>query len=181
MEKQRFLESLNEIVGKENVMLDDSTRKQKSQDLYALRLYQKHVGWEPTLPVAVVEPANTEEISKLLKLCNENNIPVIPYGGGSGVLAGAETVNENTLVIDLKKLDKVLDFSDENLTVTCQSGVFINDLEAYANEKGFILGHYPQSMDLAEMGGLVATRSIGQFSTKYGGISLGNICKTRNL
>ena len=45
MEKQRFLESLNEIVGKENVMLDDSTRKQKSQDLYALRLYQKHVGW----------------------------------------------------------------------------------------------------------------------------------------
>lgn len=170
MEKQRFLESLNEIVGKENVMLDDSTRKQKSQDLYALRLYQKHVGWEPTLPVAVVEPANTEEISKLLKLCNENNIPVIPYGGGSGVLAGAETVNENTLVIDLKKLDKVLDFSDENLTVTCQSGVFINDLEAYANEKGFILGHYPQSMDLAEMGGLVATRSIGQFSTKYGGI-----------
>lgn len=66
MEKQRFLENLNEIVGKDNVFLDDSTRKQKSQDLYSLRLYQKHVGWEPTLPVAVVEPSNAEEISKLL-------------------------------------------------------------------------------------------------------------------
>ena len=170
MEKQRLLESLYEIVGKENVYEDDSTRKQKSQDLYALRLYQKHVGWEPTLPVAVVQPKNTEEISKLLKLCNENDVPVIPYGGGSGVLAGAETVREDTLVIDLKKLNEIKDFSDLNLTVTCGAGVFIKDLESYANEKGFILGHYPQSMDLAEMGGLVATRSIGQFSTKYGGI-----------
>lgn len=170
MEKERLLESLYEILGKESVLEDDSTRNQKSKDLYALRLYQKHVGWEPTLPMVVVQPKNTEEISKVLKFCNENKIPVIPYGGGSGVLGGAETVKENTVVIDLTKLNKILSLSDENLTITCQAGVYIKDLEAYVNEKGYILGHYPQSMDLAQMGGLVATRSTGQFSTKYGGI-----------
>lgn len=170
MEKERLLESLYEILDKESVLEDDSTRSQKATDLYALRLFQKHVGWEPTLPSVVVQPKNVEEISKLLKLCNENNVPVIPYGGGSGVLAGAETIREDTLVIDLTKLDKVLDLSDENLSITCEAGVYIKDLEAYVNEKGYILGHYPQSMDLAQMGGLVATRSTGQFSTKYGGI-----------
>lgn len=170
MEKQQLLEHLYELFGKQNVLVDDSTRHQKAVDLYALRLYQKHFGWEPTLPVAVVQPENAEDIARVLKLCNENNIPVIPYGGGSGVLAGAETVRDDTLVIDLTKLDKILDLNDENLTVTCEAGVYIKDLEAYVNEKGYILGHYPQSMDLAEMGGLVATRSTGQFSTKYGGI-----------
>lgn len=170
MEKERIIESLYKILDKESIFEDDSTRSQKATDLYALRLYQKHVGWEPTLPAVVVQPKNAEEISKILKLCNENNIPVIPYGGGSGVLAGAETTREDTVVIDIQKLNEIFELNDENLTVTCGSGVYIKDLEAYVNERGFILGHYPQSMDLAKMGGLVATRSIGQFSTKYGGI-----------
>lgn len=170
MVKENLLENLYEILGKEGVLVDDSTRNQKSKDLYALRLYQKHVGWEPTLPLAVVQPKDADEISKVLKLCNENNVPVIPYGGGSGVLGGAETVKENTLVIDITKLDKILDYSDDSLTITCEAGVYLKDLEHYANEKGYILGHYPQSIDLAQMGGLVATRSTGQFSTKYGGI-----------
>lgn len=170
MEKEILLEELSKILDKESILEDDSTRNQKAKDLYALRLFQKHVGWEPTLPMVVVQPENVEEISQLLKFSNENNIPVIAYGGGSGVLGGTETIREDTLVIDLIKLDKILELSDENLSITCEAGAYIKDLEAYVNEKGYILGHYPQSMDLAQMGGLVATRSTGQFSTKYGGI-----------
>ncbi len=170
MDKTNLLESLGSILGKEKVFVDDSTRNQKAKDLYAIRLYQKHVGWEPNLPEVVVQPENTEEVSKILKFCNENRIPVIPYGGGSGVLGGVETVSENTVVIDLVKFDKISEMDEKNLSLTCGAGVFLNNLEKYANDKGYILGHYPQSIDLAQMGGLVATRSTGQFSTKYGGI-----------
>jgi alkyldihydroxyacetonephosphate synthase len=170
MKRDTLIKELYKILDRENVLDDKSNRRQKAIDLYALRLYQKHVGWEPVIPSVVVQPCNVDEISRILKLCNENNIPIIPYGGGSGVLAGAETIREETLVIDLTKLNRILNLNEENLSITCEAGVFIKDLEAYVNEKGYILGHYPQSMDLAQMGGLAATRSIGQFSTKYGGI-----------
>lgn len=170
MKRDVLIKELYEILDRKNVLEDKFSRRQKATDLYALRLYQKHVGWKPIIPSVVVQPCNVEEISRILKLCNENNIPIIPYGGGSGVLAGAETIREETIVVDLTKLNNILDLNEENLSITCEAGVFIKDLEAYVNEKGYILGHYPQSMDLAQMGGLVATRSIGQFSTKYGGI-----------
>lgn len=170
MERELLIKGLKEILREEDIFLDEFTRKQKAVDLYALRLYQKHVGWEPILPMVVVAPENTKEISKVLEFCNINSICVLPYGGGSGVLAGAETVKEDTVVIDLSKLNKIQELKDEDLTITCGAGTFIKDLEAYVNERGFILGHYPQSMELAQMGGLVSTNSIGQFSTGYGGI-----------
>lgn len=170
MERELIIKGLKEILKEENIHVDESTRKQKAVDLYALRLFQKHVGWEPTLPMMVIQPENTEEVSKVLKFCNSNSITVLPYGGGSGVLAGAETVKEDTIVIDVSKLNKIHEIQDLDLTITCEAGTFIKDLEKYVNEKGFVLGHYPQSMDLAQMGGLVSTNSIGQFSTGYGGI-----------
>lgn len=170
MDRKELFENLYSILGEEKVLVDDSTRNQKAKDLSAIRLYQKHVGWEASLPIAVVQPATTEEVSKILKFCHDHTITVVPYGGGSGVLGGAETITKDSLVVDLTKLDQILELNETNLSVTCQAGVFINQLEAYVNEKGYILGHYPQSIDLAQMGGLVATRSTGQFSTKYGGI-----------
>lgn len=135
-----------------------------------LRLFQKHAGWKPTLASCVVKPNNVEEVSKILKYTNENNIPVIPYGGGSEVLGGAETREEGTVVIDLSNINQIIELNENNLSVCVQGGVYLKDLEPWLNDRGYITGHYPQSIDLAEIGGLVATRSIGQFSTKYGGI-----------
>ncbi len=165
-----LVKALEAIVGGEGVVLEPSVRAQKSVDLYALRLFQRHLGWEATLPQAVVRPKSTEEVSRVLKLCNEQDIPVIPYGGGSGVLAGAETRDERTVVIDLSRINRLIDIDEVSLQVTCGAGMLIRDLEAIVQDKGFKLGHYPQSMDLAQMGGLVATRSTGQFSTGYGAI-----------
>jgi alkyldihydroxyacetonephosphate synthase len=167
---RELVKELEAIVGQEDVVLETSVRAQKAVDLYALRLFQRHVGWEATLPQAVVRPKSTEEVSKVLRLCNERGVPVIPYGGGSGVLAGAETRDERTVVIDLSRINRLIDIDEVSLQVTCGAGMLIRDLEAIVQERGFKLGHYPQSMDLAQMGGLVATRSTGQFSTGYGAI-----------
>lgn len=170
MKREEIIENLKKILNSDQIILDEKTRAQKAVDLYALRVYQRVTGWKPTLPLVVVKPKNTEEVSKIVKFCNENLIKLIPYGGGSGVLGGAETRDENAVVLDVSDLNKVEKINDVNLTITCGAGVFIKDLEKMVNENGYVLGHYPQSMDLAQMGGLVSTRSIGQFSTGYGGM-----------
>jgi alkyldihydroxyacetonephosphate synthase len=165
-----LLKKLANIVGEENVIIEPSILAQKAVDLYALRLFQRHVGWKPVLPQAVVQPGNTKEVSDVLALCNETGTPVIPYGGGSGVLGGAETRDQSSVVLDVSRMNQLIDMNEENLTVTVGAGMFLRDLENYVQEKGYKMGHYPQSIEQAQIGGLVATRSSGQFSTGYGNI-----------
>ncbi|NLC72614.1 MAG: FAD-binding oxidoreductase [Ruminococcaceae bacterium] len=168
--ESNLISRLKSALGEDRVLTEQEQRTKRATDLLAIRLLQRHMGWKPTLPLCVVEPENTEELARAVAICRENKVPIIPYGGGSGVLGGAECRDTNAVVIDVKRLNKIGELSDEDLCITAEAGVMIKDLEAYVNEKGYILGHYPQSMDLAQMGGLVATRSIGQFSTQYGGI-----------
>jgi alkyldihydroxyacetonephosphate synthase len=73
-------------------------------------------------------------------------------------------------VIDVKRMNRVLSFSEEDALVVAESGVLLRKLEEFLNEKGFTLRHIPQSYPEAALGGLIATMSTGQFSTKYGGI-----------
>ncbi len=100
---------------------------------------------------------------------NAEKIVSIPRTGGSGVCLGLETPSQS-VVLDLSELNEILEINEENLTITAQAGVPLQVLEDTLNKKGYTSGHFPQSLPLAQMGGLVATRSIGQFSTLYGGI-----------
>src|SRR5690625_6289956 len=67
-------------------------------------------------------------------------------------------------------MKKIIHLDEDNLTVTAQSGVILRDLEPYLKQNNYTGGHFPQSIELAQLGGLVSTRSSGQFSTKYGNI-----------
>lgn len=167
---EKIIERIKKIVGEENLSREKAVLAQKAVDLYALRLYTRHVGWQPTLPLAVVSPGDTQELAEVIKICYSQSIPVIPYGGGSGVLGGAENRSEKTIVLDLSRLNQLLALDEENLIVTAGAGMYLKDLEALLEEKGYKTGHKPQSVDQAQIGGLVATRSTGQFSTGYGGI-----------
>lgn len=121
-------------------------------------------------PVAIVYPNSVEEISRLLVFCNENRINVIPRGGKTATEGGLENWKENTLVIDAKNLDKIIKIDAYNMQATVQAGVPLQALEDELRKIGYTTGHSPQSKPVAKYGGLVATRSIGQFSTLYGGI-----------
>ncbi|MCL6580104.1 MAG: FAD-binding oxidoreductase, partial [Firmicutes bacterium] len=121
------------------------------------------------LPDAVVLPGSTAEVAAVVRLLYEHGVPVIPFGGGSGVLGGTTPVAAG-VAVDLKRLDRVLAVDDASLTATAQAGILAVDLEATLGRHGLTLGHFPQSIDVATLGGLIATRSAGQFSTKYGNI-----------
>lgn len=121
-------------------------------------------------PVAIIYPKSTREVSTLLKFCNDNDINVIARGGKTATEGGLENWKETTLVIDAKFLDKIIKVDYYNMQATVQAGVALQTLEDVVREMGFTTGHSPQSKPVAKFGGLVATRSIGQFSTLYGGI-----------
>ncbi|WP_052400642.1 FAD-binding oxidoreductase [Oceanobacillus jeddahense] len=161
-----LLEELSNIIDGKQIITQSGNH---STDSWPLTALQKVLGSEFEIPACVVKPRNTNEVSKVLAYLNEKKIKIVPYGAGSGVAGGAKPTSDS-VVVDVSAMNNILNLDEENLTVTVQPGVYHGELEVWLNERGFISGHYPQSIHRAQIGGLVATRSSGQFSTKYGNI-----------
>ncbi|HEY3367328.1 MAG TPA: FAD-binding oxidoreductase [Symbiobacteriaceae bacterium] len=167
--RETLVQDLRTLLGDDLVLTDTATLEQRAMDTWPLRLLQKVVGRTAVPPLCVIKPTGTDEVSRALAYLQDRRVAVVPYGGGSGVSGGAEPV-PGSVVLDVGAMDRILRLDEENLTVTAQAGVFLGRLEAWLNKHGYMCGHYPQSIDVAQVGGLVATRSSGQFSTKYGNI-----------
>lgn len=121
-------------------------------------------------PLCVVNVKNKEEIKKVLTYCNENKIHVIARTGASSSEDQLLVIDDQTIIVDASAMNRLIKLDTENMMATVECGMPLAQLEKLANEKGLTTGHSPQSSPLAHLGGLVATRSIGQFSTYYGGI-----------
>lgn len=121
------------------------------------------------LPEVVALPTSVAEVQEAVKYAYEHNLAVVPFGGASGVLGGI-VPEKPSLTIDMQKITGVVEFDQDNHLITVNAGMFGRELEDYLNERGYTTGHYPQSIDLATVGGLVATKSAGTFSSKYGNI-----------
>ena len=170
MEKKDIIEGLQAIVDADRVLTDEASVLEGAKDYIGFRVYQRADGknFAPRA-AAVVKVKSAEEASKVLKFLNDNNLDVVPRTGGSSVTMGVEP-QEGGVILDGSLMNKILEINEENMTVTCLCGTPLEYLENTLNEKGYTTGHFPQSLPMASMGGLVATRSIGQFSTLYGGI-----------
>lgn len=160
---------LKDVLGNDRVHQNHDLLDNRSTDTWPLKLVQKAIGEKMERPLCVVQPKSTKEVAALLHFLNKSGIPSIPYGGGSGVNGGAEPNNES-VIIDMNSMCEIVKLDEENLTITTEPGIVHRDLEDYLNKHGYISGHYPQSIELAQIGGLAATRSSGQYSTKYGNI-----------
>jgi alkyldihydroxyacetonephosphate synthase len=120
----------------------------------------------PFLPSAILMPHSTEEVSGILNLANQFSVGIIPFGGGSGAVEGT-VADHGEVMVDIKKLGGC-EINPINCTATAGAGLTGAEFENILNEAGFTAGHYPQSYQSAVLGGMVATRAIGTFSTKYG-------------
>jgi alkyldihydroxyacetonephosphate synthase len=163
------LAGLRTRLGDAQVLDDPSILAARAQDTWPLLLVQRALGREPAPPRCVVKPRSTDEVAAALTWLTGHGVPVVPYAGGSGVQAGA-VPGPDAAVVDIGAMDRILELDEENLTVTVEPGVPLARLETWLQKRGYTTGHYPQSIDLAFVGGLVATRSTGQFSTRYGSI-----------
>lgn len=169
LNKEKILDSLARMLSPEQINTNENDLYDASADRYKKYAKARKVLDVPS-PVAIVYPKNTDEISEVLKFCNEHGINVIPRGGKTATEGGLENWKETTLVLDALYLNKIIKIDPYNSQATVQAGVPLQELEDELRKIGFTTGHSPQSKPVAKYGGLVATRSIGQFSTLYGGI-----------
>ena len=161
---------LAELIGKDKVSTDISDRLCFSRDVTPLcykwiDLYKL----PPYICDAVASPETTEDVIKIVKFARENKKKLYIYGGGSGVVGGVIPF-EKGITVDMSRMSDIISLDEESLTVETESGIIGQNLEDYLNKKNYTLRHFPQSIRSASVGGLIATRSTGQFSTKYGGI-----------
>jgi len=165
----KIVREFESALGTENVSLRDTDRAAYSRDLWPLTHVWIQGGKLPYPPEAIVWAENEEHIIKILKIANEYRIPVIPYAAGSGVCGGTLPVNGG-IVMDIKKMNRIVEINDETLTVTAEAGIIGQHLEMELNRKGYTMGHFPSSIYCSALGGYLAARSAGQLSTKYGKI-----------
>lgn len=120
-------------------------------------------------PQAIVWPESSQEVSKVLVYASSKGIPVIPFGGGSGVCGGTWALRGG-ISLDLKRLQRILKVDTARMTVRAQSGINGELLERELKRRNLTLGHFPSSIYVATLGGYLACRSAGQFSSLYGKI-----------
>ncbi|MFX1338974.1 MAG: FAD-binding oxidoreductase, partial [Promethearchaeota archaeon] len=168
-DKPQVKARLREIVGNDNVSDNEIDLLAYNKDTTLITLNWTLEGKLTALPDFIVWPETPEQISSILKLANEEKIPVIPFSEGSGVVGGAIPIYGG-IILDMKKFNKILEINDKDLTVTVEAGTNGMNLERYLNAKGYTSGHIPQSLYTSSVGGWIAHRAAGQFSSKYGKI-----------
>jgi alkyldihydroxyacetonephosphate synthase len=149
------------------VSTDDESRAESGRDWWPLAIGWAVEGSVPQRPVAVVRPSSVTQVSAVLAACNEAVVPVTTAAGRSGVCGGAVPVHGG-VALDMTGLEGLVALDETSLLADVRAGTFGPDLEAALG--GYTLGHWPQSMDLSTVGGWLACRGAGQYSTRYGKI-----------
>lgn len=165
-----LVRALHSIVGPENLSTSRPDKVAYSADFWPRAQIWKLAGdVERYPPDCVVWPKDTAEITEILRYCHDKIIPVVTYGGGSGVCGGTIPIRGG-VVIDVKRLRRVLAIDPLSLTVRAEAGINGQHIEDHLNAAGLTLGHFPSSIMCSTLGGWLAARSAGQFSSRYGKI-----------
>ena len=160
---------LTDVVGEANVDVKFADKFGHSIDYYWIPEMWHDRGRECPKPDFVVHPSTTEEVARIMKIANQYKIPVVPWGGGSGSQGGALPIY-NGIVLDMKRMNKIIKIDKEALTVTTQTGIITKHLEWGCNKEGLSTMHLPASIACSTIGGFLAHRGTGVLSTKYGKI-----------
>lgn len=158
----KIVEKIKKILKNENLLIyqDEENLKSYSNDESGGEYYAH-------MPELVIKPETKEQISEIVKLCNEENIPITPRGAGSG-LAGANIPIYGGIVISLERMNNIIEIDTKNLVAVVEPGVVTNDLCRIVSEKGLYYAGYPMSVETSFIGGNVATNAGGSKVIKYG-------------
>lgn len=131
-------------------------------------------GLDPVLPEIipqfVLRPDSTEQVSEIIKIANKYKTPIIPRGGGCGLMGGTKPQQEEVIMLDLKRMNKIISIDEDNEVVTFQAGINWSQLNAVLFDKGYYTGNMGPGSGLAASvgGGLSHHSGGGGGCTKYG-------------
>ncbi|MGH8989483.1 MAG: FAD-binding oxidoreductase [Acidimicrobiales bacterium] len=153
------------------VELDPGARAEAGRDWWPLAIGWAASGSVPARPDAIVRPSSASQVARILAACAADSVPVTAMGGRSGVCGGAIPLFGG-VALDCTGLVGEIDLDETSLVAEVPAGTNGRDLEETlrASGTGYTLGHWPQSVDLSTVGGWLACRSAGQYSTRYGKI-----------
>ncbi len=169
LSRAELVRAVTDLLGPGAVDTDEERLRAASVDRFK-KYSAVHGIYDGPIPAAIAYVGSTEQVAQLLDLAHRERVAVVARTGGTSTEGGLETVVEDSLVVDGSRMDQILRIDIENMQATVQCGVPLQVLEDTLREQGLTTGHSPQSKPIAQLGGLVATRSIGQFSTLYGAI-----------
>lgn len=138
-------------------------------DAWPLSVKRARLGQTAGTPAAVVRPTSTDEVAAILRWAGAAGVPVVPWGGGSSV-TGAPLPTDAALVLDTTSLRAVIALDPVSGRVRVGAGMLGGDLEERLGDEGLTTHFSPQSLLRSTVGGWVATRASGQWSSRWGGI-----------
>lgn len=162
--RPEILEGLRRAVGAEIMITDEEGRRAFETD--ALTAYRR-------VPLAVVLPRSTEEVSKVLRFCNELGLKVVPRGAGTSLCGGA-LPGEDTIVVCVSKMNRVLDVDYVNRTARVEAGITNLAISGRVAEKDFFYAPDPSSQLACTLAGNLAMNSGGAHCLKYG-VTVNNV------
>ncbi|HLS29819.1 MAG TPA: FAD-linked oxidase C-terminal domain-containing protein [Flavobacteriaceae bacterium] len=118
-------------------------------------------------PAVVLQPNSTEDVSAILKHCNQRNLPIVPRGAGTGLSGGALPIHGG-VVLDMQKMNRILNIDVKNFQVTTESGVITEELMIAVRKHGLLYPVDPASKGSCFIGGNIAENSGGARAVKYG-------------
>ena len=160
---------LEDAVGRDNVSTSAAERETYSVDYFWVGRMWQDKGADGPMPDIIVRPGSSEEVSKVLKIANYYKIPVHTWGGGSGSQGGALPM-AGGILLDMKRMNHLISLDENAHSITAEAGMIFQQLEWYANEKGYSCMHIPSCLTCGTIGGALGHRGIGIFSSKYGKI-----------
>jgi alkyldihydroxyacetonephosphate synthase len=164
---ESLIASLTQALGGENVLTDPYDLDRYSGDaLSPSRAFGAEDAFERLADV-VARPASSAEVSAVLKLANESGTPVIPYGGGTGVM-GATVPARGGIVLDVSRMNAIIAINPTDMTAEVEAGVVLEDLENALFELGLMPGHDPYSVPIATVAGTISTNGVGYRAGAYG-------------
>ncbi len=167
---ESVIQQFKNICGDENVYSTKEERASHTYGKHFLELLKLRLGIIDNPLDLVIYPSNSDQIIEIVKICNNNKIPIVPFGGGSSVTMALQATFGGVCLDLSKHFNKVIKINESNCSVTVETGILGPDLEKVLNKQGFTCGHFPQSFEYSTVGGWIAARGAGTLSTGYGKI-----------
>jgi alkyldihydroxyacetonephosphate synthase len=162
-------EALAGVLGADRIVSDEAQIQARRHDYWMVSHVRDLAGSPAPAPAALVRPRNVADVQATLKYANANRVPVIPFGLGSGVVGGV-IASADAILLDMGAMKAVRFIDPVNLLAGFDAGHNGLGAEQAVAAKGLTTGHWPQSTAISTVGGWVATRASGQFSSAYGNI-----------
>jgi alkyldihydroxyacetonephosphate synthase len=168
LDAARLRRELEAILGTRRVSTAEVDLDVYAKDMWPRLLLAERDGERPVhRPHVVVWPDTAREVAAVVKVARSLGVPIVPYGGGSGVCGGAVPIRGG-ITIDTKRMVQIRPVVADELTIDVDAGVGGERFERELAHRGYTFGHFPSSIYCSTVGGWLATRAAGQLSTKYG-------------